>query len=151
MRASSRVLVLALLALAVGCKKKDADRTATPETAAAAPTPAPAPLRVTSVDVGKHLGSDKHVSDATTTFGVRDTFNVAVLTDGAGSNATLAARLTYNGAQLVKADSQTISPSGGSAASSFTFSKATAWPKGKYRVDVLLNGTAAGSKDFEVK
>jgi hypothetical protein len=29
--------------------------------------------------------------------------------------------------------------------------KKTAWPKGKYKVEVMLNGVSAGSKDLEVK
>ena len=34
---------------------------------------------------------------------------------------------------------------------SFTFSKPTAWPKGKYKVEVLLNDVSAGTKEWEVK
>jgi hypothetical protein len=59
--------------------------------------------------------------------------------------------LMFNGTQVVKQDSQTISPTGGTTATEFHISKKTAWPKGKYTVEVSLNGVSAGTKDLEVK
>ena len=111
-----------------------------------------APIRVSDIQVGKAIGSDKKVSDQTTSFGVRDTMHVAVITDGAARNAKITAKWTFNnGAQVVKEDSQTISPTGGNNVTEFQAVKATPWPKGKYKVEVLLNGVSAGTKDLEVK
>jgi len=39
----------------------------------------------------------------------------------------------------------------GTTATEFHILKKTAWPKGKYTVDVSLNGVSAGTKDLEVK
>ena len=108
------------------------------------------PIRVSDIQVGKSVGSDKKVANQTTTFGVRDTMFVAVVTDGAGKEAKQATKWTYNG-KTVKEDSQTISPTGGTTVTNFQIDKKTAWPKGKYTVEVMLNGTSAGTKDIEVK
>jgi len=109
------------------------------------------PIRVSDIQVGKGVGSDKKVSDQTTSFGVRDTMYVAVITDGAAKDAKLTTKWTFNGKQVVKESSQTISPTGGTTATEFHIDKKTAWPVGKYKVEVMLNGVSAGTKDLEVK
>ena len=40
---------------------------------------------------------------------------------------------------------------GGTTATEFHVDKKSAWPKGKYTVEVMLNGASAGTKDLEVK
>jgi hypothetical protein len=109
-------------------------------------------LHVTDVDLGKHIGTVKHIADKTDNFGVRDTIYASVITDGAASGAKLTARWTFNnGARVIKTDTATISPAGGTTATEFHITKATPWPKGKYRLEVLLNGAPVQKKDFEVK
>ena len=108
------------------------------------------PIRVSDIQLGKSIGTDKKVANQTTTFGVRDTLYLAVVTDGAAKDAKISTKWTYN-ARTVKEDSQTISPTGGESVTEFHIDKATAWPKGKYKVEVMLNGVSAGSKDLEVK
>src|SRR4051794_40457429 len=76
------------------------------------------PIRVSDIEVGKSVGTDKKVADQTTSFGVRDTMFVAVVTDGAAKDAKLSTKWTYNG-RTVKEDSQTISPTGGTSVSNF--------------------------------
>jgi len=157
-RTKSRVAALtsALLLLGViaACNKKD-DTTLTDTTSLGTTTATMAvdtsPVRVSDVQVGKGIGSDKKVGNQTTDFGVRDTMYVAVITEGAAKDAKLTTKWTYNGKQVVKESSQTISPNGGETVTEFHVDKKTAWPKGKYKVDVSLNGVAAGSKDLEVK
>jgi hypothetical protein len=39
----------------------------------------------------------------------------------------------------------------GEEATEFHIVKPSGWPKGKYKVEILLNGAPAGSEDFEVK
>jgi hypothetical protein len=109
-----------------------------------------APLRVSDIQVGKAVGSDNKIGDQTTSFAVRDTMYASVITEGAAKDAKIAAKWMFNG-KLVSEDSQTISPTGGTTATEFHISKKTAWPKGKYTVDVSLNGVSAGTKDLEVK
>jgi hypothetical protein len=157
-RTNSRAVAIATALILAGtlaaCKKKD--ETTLNDTTSLGTTTATvaidtSPIRVSDVQVGKAIGSDKKVGNQTTDFGVRDTMYVAVVTEGAAKDATLTTKWTYNGKQVVKESSQTISPTGGETVTEFHIDKKTAWPKGKYKVDVSLNGVAAGSKDLEVK
>jgi hypothetical protein len=143
-----RVAVLALLVTSVSCKKKEA---AVADTSPAAITPIPEPvaLRVSGIETGKGLNPDKTVKDDAHDFGVRDTIYVSVKTEGAGTG-TLGAKFTFQDGQTVEETSQSISPTG-DAYSEFHIQKATAWPKGDYKVEVTLNGVSAGTKDFSIK
>jgi len=154
----SRVTALASALFVFGalaaCNKKD-DTTLTDTTSLGTTTATVAldttPIRVSDIQVGKGVGSDKKVADQTTSFGVRDTMYVAVITDGAAKDAKLTTKWTYNDKQVVKESTQTISPTGGTTATEFHIDKKSAWPKGKYKVEVMLNGMSAGTKDLEVK
>ena len=154
-RTTARVAAIASAVFMFGalaaCNKKEnaiQDTTSTGTMTVAVDT---TPIRVSDIQVGKAVGSDKKVGNQTTTFGVRDTMYVAVITDGAAKDAKLTAKWTFNGKQVVKESSQTISPTGGTTATEFHVDKKTAWPKGKYTVEVMLNGVSAGTKDLEVK
>jgi len=141
--------LLALVVAAAGCSKKEA---ATTDTLGASPpvtTPEPAALRVSGIETGKGVNADKTIKDDEHDFGVRDTIYVSVKTEGAGSG-TLGAKFTYQDGQTVEETSQQISPTG-DAYSEFHIQKATAWPKGDYKVEVTLNGVSAGTKDFTIK
>jgi hypothetical protein len=155
---NSRVVALATALILAGtlaaCSKK-ADTTLTDTTALGTTTATVAmdttPIRVADVQVGKTVGTDKKVGDQTTSFGVRDTMYVAVVTEGAAKDAKVTTKWTYNGKQVVKEASQTISPAGGETVTEFHVDKKSAWPKGKYQVEVWLNGVSSGTKDLEVK
>jgi len=155
---TSRVTALAsalfLFGTLAACNKKN-DTTLTDTTSLGTTTATVAldttPIRVSDIQVGKGVGSDKKVADQTTSFGVRDTMYVAVITDGAAKDAKLTTKWTYNDKQVVKESTQTISPTGGTTATEFHIDKKSAWPKGKYKVEVMLNGMSAGTKDLEVK
>jgi hypothetical protein len=157
-RMTARIGTLASALLLVGtiaaCNKKN-DTTVTDTTSLGTTTATvavdTAALRVSDIQVGKGVGSDRKIGDQTTSFGVRDTMYVSVITDGAAKDAKLTAKWTYNGKQVVNESSQTISPTGGTTATEFHVDKKSAWPKGKYTVEVMLNGASAGTKDLEVK
>jgi hypothetical protein len=131
-----------------GCKKE----TPQPqnETAAAAPAPAPVAFSVTGIEVGKQVGPDKRITSPTTTFGPKDTIHASVATDGAAPQKIIAARWTYQEGQVVKEAAETIAPTG-PAATEFHISKPSGWPVGKYKVEISVDGSPAGNKDFEVK
>jgi len=145
---------LVLVGTIAACNKKN-DTTVTDTTSLGTTTATvavdTAPLRVSDIQVGKAVGSDKKVGDQTTSFGVRDTMFVAVVTDGAAKDAKVTAKWTFNDKQVVKESSQTISPTGGETVTEFHVDKKSAWPKGKYKVEVMLNGVSSGTKDLEVK
>src|SRR4029079_1188495 len=157
-RMTARIGTLASALVLVGtiaaCNKKN-DTTVTDTTSLGTTTATvavdTAPLRVSDIQVGKGVGSDKKIGDQTTSFGVRDTMYVSVITDGAAKDAKLSTKWTYNGTQVVNESSQTISPTGGTTATEFHVNKKSAWPKGKYTVEVMLNGASAGTKELEVK
>jgi hypothetical protein len=153
-RAAALASSLIFFAALAACGKKDqgqvVDTTAV-GTQTASVAVDTTPIKVSDIQVGKAVGSDKKVANQMTDFGVRDTMYVAVITDGAAKDAKVTAKWTFNGKQVVKQDSQTISPTGGENVTEFHVDKKTAWPKGKYTVEVLLNGVSAGTKDLEVK
>ena len=153
---SRRALLAALatgLVLTGACGKKAPPPPAEQPAATPAPPPPP-PLAVAGIDLGKAIDASNKVAAPMTTFGVRDTIYASVSTTGAGTNATLQAKWTFvkaaGGEVAVNESSLTISPTG-PVATEFHITKASAWPKGKYKVEVALNGTSAGVKEFEVK
>lgn len=145
-----RATLVATLFLAIGvtaCGKKDADPADTGVTTA---DPAATALRVTDIQLGKGVGSDKRIVAPTTTFGTRDTIYASVTTDGAASGARLTATWLY-GNENVSESEETVSPSGGVNVSEFHIAKATPWPTGSYKVDVKLNGQVVGTREFRIQ
>jgi hypothetical protein len=140
------ILSVVLLATIAACGKKDA---AVATDTAIAPVPAVVALRVAAVETGKAVNADKSINDDMADFGVRDTVYAAVKTEGAGSGV-LAAKWTFQDGQTVSESTQNIAPTA-DAWHEFHIQKATAWPKGNYKVEITLDGVPAGSKDFAVK
>ena len=154
----SYALIIALagtVALA-GCKKKE-EAVVAPAPVVTEPAPAPtmeptpAPVTATGVTVGNTAAADKSVA-AVSTFGTKDKIIVSVKTDAATSaNAAIDAKLTFQDGQV--AGQQTASVMAEDAGTTnVTFSNANPWPAGKYKVDVTVNGVAAGmTQEIEVK
>ena len=107
-------------------------------------------LRVTEVELGKGLDADGSVRDVTDDFGVNDTIYVAVKTTGTASGARLSARWTFQDNQVVSEDARTIAPRG-DAWTEFHVSRPGGWPKGTYKVAILLNGNEVETEEFEIK
>jgi hypothetical protein len=145
---AARLIPLAFAFAIFACKKQEAVPVDT-GTVAPAPAPAPAALKVSGVETGKGLNADKTIKDDAHDFGVRDTIYASVKTEGAGTGK-LSAKWTYQGGKVVNESSQDISTTG-DAQHEFHITKATAWPKGDYKVEIMLDGVSAGSKDFTVK
>ncbi|HEV8455531.1 MAG TPA: hypothetical protein VGQ24_11595 [Gemmatimonadales bacterium] len=137
---------LALMLAASACGKKD--NAATVETTSGAATATP--IHVTDVKVGRTLGADKRLTDETDEFRPADVIYTVVETRGTAPNAVLQARWTYQDGQVVDESSRNISASGDDV-TEFHISKPSGWPTGKYKVQILLNGTPVESEDFEVK
>ena len=149
---SRRIVWAAGLGLAVvgmaSCKKKEPPPP--PEAAAPAPAPAPPAFAVQGIELGKSIDADKKVTAPSTTFGRRDTIYASVATEGAAPSKTVSAKWTFQDGQVVKEQSESIAPTG-PAATEFHISKKGAWPVGKYKVEVSVDGASAGSKDFEIR
>lgn len=146
---------LGVILLTLACSKKDdayVDTGMATGTGTTTMEPAaPAGIRVTEIEVGEGLNADKTLKDETGDFGVRDTIYAVVKTDGASAGAKLDAKWTFQSGQTVSESSQTVSPTGGEARHEFHLQKATAWPKGNYKVEIMLDGASAGTKDFSIK
>lgn len=148
-KAARAVMIALALTAAVACKKKD-EAPAVDTTSMMPPAePMAVALKVDGIETGKGLNADKTIKEDEHDFKVRDTIYVSVKTQGAGS-AKLTAKFTYQDGQTVEESSQDIAPTG-EAHHEFHIQKATAWPKGDYKVDVMLNGVSAGTKDFTIK
>ena len=109
-------------------------------------------IRVTEVDLGRSISTDGRINDnmETDEFGPSDTIYASVATDGTASGSALSARWTFEDGQVVDESSQNISPTG-PAVTEFHISKPNGFPKGKYKVEIKLNGQTVETKDFEVK
>lgn len=142
-------LVLLAGVFTTGCSKKEAtvDTTAT---APASTSALPAAFSVIDVDMGRHIDADKKISDKTDDFAPSDTIYASVHTSGAATNQTMIGRWTFQDGQTVDERSTTISPTG-DAYTEFHIVKPSGWPKGKYTLHVLVNGSEARTKDVTVK
>ena len=145
----SAVLFALLAAVSFGaCAKKEPPPSPTPVPTVA---PTPVPFKVTAVDLGKSIGDDRRIKDATAVFGPKDTVFVAISTEGVAPKATLKARWTYGAkGQLVNEETRDLAPTG-PAVTEFHIAKPSGWPAGKYKVEVSADGNLAMSKEFEVR
>ncbi|MEO8001042.1 MAG: hypothetical protein ABI644_04145 [Arenimonas sp.] len=151
----NKLLIAATLALALSACKKEAPVEVAPvavEPAVApmAAPPAAAEIMVAAVNLGTAVGADQKVTAASTTFGIKDVIYAAVDTKNAAKNAALAAKWTFEDGQVVHEESSNISPEG-DVTSNFKLANDKAWPVGKYKVEISLNGAPAQSVDFEIK
>jgi hypothetical protein len=142
-------LGLATAPFLLACGGGDDAATEELDTPAAEET-APAALRVTEVQVGNSIGADRRVTAAATEFAATDTIYASVATEGSASGATLTARWTFEDGQTVDETTQTIN-STGPAVTEFHISKPDGWPAGRYRVEILLNGSPTESKEFTIR
>jgi hypothetical protein len=157
-------LVFACGLALTACGKKDEPSTpSTPPASQPAPTPqasapaaastaaaTPAGVTVVAVDLGNAVDASQKVGTPAMTFSPKDTIYASVSTAGAGSNATVGAKWTYQDGQTVNESSTAISPTG-PAFTAFHISKPDGLPAGDYKVDISLNGSPASSKAFSVK
>ena len=107
-------------------------------------------VKVTDIDVGRSVATDKTIAEKADSFRPADTFYVSVRTDGSGPSATLTARWTYEDGQVVDESRQNITPTGSATVTEFHLAKPDGWPAGGYKVEVLLNGISAGTREFKV-
>jgi len=156
------LLVALLGAVAiVGCKKKEAAPVATTPPPATTPAPAPAPATmpatatVTSVDLGNAVGADMKVAAPTTTFAPKDTIYASIGISTSDPTASVPGKLGVkwthvDSNQTVSEDSRDVTLTG-MGNTEFHIAKPDGWPKGKYKVEVSLDGTGVQTREFEVK
>ena len=105
-------------------------------------------MKVATLQLGKSLNSDNSVGALTTRFKPDDTIYISLLSDEAGEG-TITVRWTLGG-QTVSEASRDVSYMR-AAATEFHLQNSGGFPTGEYRVDVLVNGQPAGSRQFRVE
>jgi hypothetical protein len=110
---------------------------------------APAGVSVVNVQLGRAVGADKKVTLAADSFAPTDTIYASVDTQGTAASATLTARWTYQDGQTVHEETQTIAPTG-PATTEFHIAKPDGWPRGTYRLEILVDGVSARTASFRV-
>ncbi|MEX1245631.1 MAG: hypothetical protein WEF99_12730 [Thermoanaerobaculia bacterium] len=151
LRAIPTALCVLIAVSPIACKKREvaAPPVVVEPTALPMPTPAPA-VTVTDVSLGKSLGADKKVAAAMDTFKPRDTIFAVVQTDGSAASSVINVKWIYQDGQVVKEDSRTIAVAG-PAVTEFSIQKASGWPKGDYKVEIVVDGQPPTTKSFKVQ
>ena len=106
------------------------------------------PLEVSTLQVGRSLNSDNTVAVHTTRFKPNETVYASVLTDHTGSSK-LTARWSYSGRVISETEKQVSYK--GHGATEFHFQSAGGFPPGDYKVEILVDGKSAISRDFRVE
>jgi hypothetical protein len=172
-RTHSSLIAAALITgvVVAGCKKHDEAATDTTMPPAAATTAMPAPAAmppaastatspmatttppptsaiVSSVDLGSAVGADNKVTKPGTTFAKTDTIHASVATNG-DKASTVTARWTFQDGQVVHTEDKSVAA--GAQVTDFSIAKPDGWPAGDYKLEVLVDGNVAQTKDFSVK
>jgi hypothetical protein len=106
------------------------------------------PLRVDTIQLGRSLNPDNSVASHTSSFKPLDTMYVSILTPAKG-RGTIGVRWTYEG-RLVSDPSKEVSYKG-PAATEFHIQNSSGFPPGDYNVEVFLDGTSVGKRDYRVE
>jgi hypothetical protein len=139
------VSVAALAVVMAGCRAKGAEE----ERGDVVIERVTDPLRVVEIDLGRAIGPDNRVIEAADEFRITDTIYASVVMVGRANEATLKARWTQVSGDLVDETVRTVTPVG-ETITEFHLVQPAGWQKGKYRVEILLDGTTVGREDFKV-
>ena len=145
----------------VGCKKNDDPAPLPPVASDTLPASTPAPVATTGsamvsgVDLGNAVGADMRVTAPMTSFATSDTIYAAVATNTSDPAATVPGKLGVkwthvDSGQTVHEETKDISFAGDSV-TNFQISKPDGWPTGKYRVEIMLDGTTVQTREFDVR
>lgn len=105
------------------------------------------PLTVGTIQIGRSLNADSSIASLTTSFKPNETVYVAILNPERGEG-TIGVKW-YFGTQLLSEREKPVKFKG-AGATEFHLQSAAGFPVGDYRVDVLLDGQPAGSRNFNV-
>lgn len=110
-------------------------------------------IRITSVTIGSSVDASLSISREQRSFRSQDkAIYASVATTGYTDNATLNAKWSYveGKAQAFSTTSEAIATTG-PAVTTFKVENPNAWPQGKYKVEISLNGRTVASEDFVVR
>ena len=107
------------------------------------------PLRIIDIEIGRAIGPDNRVTEPTQEFRPDDTIYASVVMLGAAESATLKAKWMQVSGTLLDETVRTISPTG-QTVTEFHLVQPRGWAKGRYRVEILLDGATVGEEEFRV-
>lgn len=107
------------------------------------------PLRIIDIEIGRAIGPDNRVSEPTADFRPDDTIYASVVMLGSAESATLKAKWMDASGRLLDETVRTVSPAGETVAE-FHLVQPPGWQKGRYRVQILLDGVEVGDEEFRV-
>jgi hypothetical protein len=105
-------------------------------------------LEVSTLQLGRSLNPDNSVGTHTTRFKPDDTVYVSILSDEPGYGS-VTVRWYLHGQRISEATREVSYTR--SAATEFHLQNSGGFPVGSYRVDVLINGEPAGTREFRVE
>ncbi|WP_114239573.1 hypothetical protein [Dyella sp. C9] len=118
-----------------------------------ASAPATHDIKVAAVTLGNAVTESHAISKEQRHFAPEDkAIYASVATVGSSDNATLNAQWHYVDGkdQMFSSTTESIATSG-PATPTFKVQNPNAWPQGRYKVVISLNGKAVASEDFEVR
>ena len=107
------------------------------------------PLRIIDIEIGRAIGPDNRVTEPTEDFRPDDTIYASVVMLGTAESATLKAKWMQASGTLLDQTVRTVSPSGETVAE-FHLVRPRGWEKGRYRVEIMLDGVTVGEEEFRV-
>lgn len=143
----------------VGCKKKEEPAALPPVASESTSMPDPASMSATAmvngVDLGNAVGADMRIIAPLSTFSPTDTIYAAVTTGTSDPAASVASKLGakwshVDSNQVVHEESKDMALAG-DGVTDFQISRPDPWPLGKYKVEIMLDGTLVQTREFEVK
>ena len=107
-------------------------------------------VKVTRIDLGRELTSDRRVVSWNNSFAPGDTVFAAVVLTGPGAPTQVTARWSSADGQVLGETTETVAVGEGETATMFHLVEPTGIPQGSYKVEILVDGQVVGSKDFTI-
>ena len=123
------------------------------QTTAQSPIKSGGEIKIAAVTIGSQVDAAHAISKEQRSFAPEEkAIYASVATIGTADNATLNAKWSYMDGkdEPFSSTSETIATDG-PAITTFKVQNPNAWPKGKYKVVISLNGKQVASEDFEVR
>ena len=141
--------VAACLSLtAAACNQAQRDRT--DSAAGAVESNVRTALSVIDVDMGRHVDTERKISDKTDDFAPSDTIFASVHTSGTATSSPVVGRWTFQDGTVVDEKTDNVTTNG-DARTVFFIARPSGLTRGRYTLHVLVDGKEVRSKDVEVE
>jgi hypothetical protein len=114
------------------------------------PTPTLGDFKILRLSLGRSLDISNDIAEEREVFSTRDPIYAAVVTSGTHQGLMLSARWFDGDGKLLAQNDQRLVPDGPMLAT-FHLSPPGGWPKGHYKLDIVLDGQSMQAKEFDVR